>query len=397
MTLCRPKACVDEPGTEAGGAAACVDTMISFFPRSALVATVACAWALLSSPAFSEPVMPVLTRPALATPQASHSVLIDIARAGTRLVAVGERGIVIVSDDNGRSWRQSSVPVSVTLTAVQFVDAKNGWAVGHSGVVLRSQDGGATWTKQLDGVRAASLMVEDAKRALASNPGSSSEATLKTAQQFLSDGPDKPFLYVHFDDVLHGYVVGAYGLIFRTIDGGQSWESWMRYVDNPKGLNLYSMQSDGETLYLAGEQGYFARSEDGGKSFKHIPTPRDASYFAMQVIPGGGIVVAGLRGTVFESTDQGDAWQRTMFESSESFSALLRMKDGSLFFANQAGEFFVQSSINQSVKSLGVTQSHSVNAAVEAANGSFVTVGFRGVRIVDRNTIASATLQGAVK
>ena len=73
------------------------------------------------------------------------------------------------------------------------------------------------------------------------------------------------------------------------------------------------------------------------------------------------------------------------------------MKDGSLFFANQAGEFFVQSSINQPVKSLGVTQSHSVNAAVEAANGSLVTVGFRGVRVVDRNTIASATLQGAVK
>jgi photosystem II stability/assembly factor-like uncharacterized protein len=341
--------------------------------------------------------MPVLARPALATPLASHSVLIDITRAGTRLVAVGERGIIITSDDNGQSWRQSSVPVSVTLTAVQFVDSKNGWAVGHSGVVLRSQDGGASWTKQLDGVRAASLMVEDAKHAIASNPGSSAEATLKVAQEFLSDGPDKPFLYVHFDDVLHGYVVGAYGLIFRTTDGGQSWQSWMRYVDNPKGLNLYSMQSDGRALYLAGEQGYFARSDDSGKSFQRISTPRDASYFAMKVVPGGGVVVAGLRGTAFESVDQGNGWQRTTFKSSESFSALLRMKDGRLLFANQAGELFVQASLNQPVESLGVAPSHSVNAVVEAANGSLVTVGFQGVRIVDRTAIASRILQGAMK
>ncbi|SAL51802.1 glycosyl hydrolase BNR repeat-containing glycosyl hydrolase [Caballeronia udeis] len=393
----RQKAYVDEPGAEAGGAAACVDTMSSFLPRSALVVTLASVWTFLASPAFSEPVMPVLVRPALATPQASHSVLIDIARAGTRLVAVGERGIVITSDDNGQSWCQSSVPVSVTLTAVQFVDSKNGWAVGHSGVVLRSQDGGASWTKQLDGVRAASLIVEDAKHAIASNPGSSAQATLKAAQQFLSDGPDKPFLYVHFDDVLHGYVVGAYGLIFHTADGGESWQSWLRFVDNPKGLNLYSIQSDGNTLYLAGEQGYFARSGDGGKSFKHIPTPRDASYFAMQVMPGGGVVVAGLRGSAFESTDRGDAWQPTTFESSESFSALVRMRDGRLLFANEAGEFFVQPSLNHPVESLGVASSHSVNAAVEAANGSLVTVGFRGVRVVGRNTIASTIPQGAVK
>jgi photosystem II stability/assembly factor-like uncharacterized protein len=63
--------------------------------------------------------------------------LTGIARAGKRLVAVGERGIVVLSDDDGATWRQASVPVSVTLAAVQFPTPTQGWVVGHYGVVLR--------------------------------------------------------------------------------------------------------------------------------------------------------------------------------------------------------------------------------------------------------------------
>ncbi len=59
----------------------------------------------------------------------------------------GERGIVLLSDDAGVSWRQAKVPVSVSLTAVQFVDAEQGWAVGHLGVVLHTQDGGGNLAK----------------------------------------------------------------------------------------------------------------------------------------------------------------------------------------------------------------------------------------------------------
>ncbi|MEX5503709.1 YCF48-related protein, partial [Pseudomonas putida] len=103
----------------------------------------------------------VLAQPALRGPQALRAVLQDVARAGTRLVSVGERGVVLLSDDNGASWRQAkAVPVSVTLTAVQFVDARNGWTVGHAGVVLHSEDGGEHWTLQLDGKRAGALELQ---------------------------------------------------------------------------------------------------------------------------------------------------------------------------------------------------------------------------------------------
>ena len=147
---------------------------------------------------------------------ATRSVLVGVARAGSRLVAVGERGHVLVSDDNGRNWKQVASPVSVTLTAVHFADEKNGWAVGHSGIILSSNDGGQIWKKQLDGLQVNKLML-DAARA------SGNAAWLERSENFNKDGADKPFLAVHFSDPKHGLAVGAYGLAFATGDGGVKW------------------------------------------------------------------------------------------------------------------------------------------------------------------------------
>jgi photosystem II stability/assembly factor-like uncharacterized protein len=367
--------------------------MIIFFDR---IGAAIFSLALSGAIAQAAPVAPVLARPALQTGRASSSVLVDVGRAGKRLVAVGERGIVITSDDNGRSWRQSSVPVSVTLTAVRFVDARHGWAVGHSGVVLHSQDGGLTWTKQLDGEQVSSLLMADATQA-ASASRDDAEMALKIARQFTSDGPDKPFLNLYFSDDSHGYVVGAYGLIFRTTDGGRSWKPWLGHVENPKGLNLYSIQAEGQTLYLAGESGYFARSDDGGMSFKRVATPHTASYFAMQTLPQGGVVLAGLGGSVFASADHGVSWQQLQSGGSTSISAMLLLDDGRLVLANQAGELAVQKAGAQRPEPFATVASRSVNGIVQAEGGRLVTVGFRGVSVFDEATHSAAALQGETK
>src|SRR5512144_624546 len=92
----------------------------------------------------------VLDTPAAQSPLAARGLLNGLARAGQRIVAVGQRGHVLYSDDAGKTWKQATVPVSSDLVAVSFPDATHGWAVGHDGVILHTDDAGVTWTRQLD-------------------------------------------------------------------------------------------------------------------------------------------------------------------------------------------------------------------------------------------------------
>src|SRR5213593_949007 len=99
--------------------------------KSILTGLLWAAGCLLHAATQAAPVAEALDRPALPVAMAAKSMLLGAAQAGERLVAVGERGIVVLSEDAGRTWRQARVPVSVTLTAVRFVDAKQGFVVGH--------------------------------------------------------------------------------------------------------------------------------------------------------------------------------------------------------------------------------------------------------------------------
>ena len=103
---------------------------------------------------FSAPVFAIdlLELPAVHSNVASKTLLLDVAVRGEgSLVAVGAYGVIIVSEDNGQSWTQASVPASVALTGIHFPTPEKGWAVGHDGLILHSSDGGQSWQKQLDG------------------------------------------------------------------------------------------------------------------------------------------------------------------------------------------------------------------------------------------------------
>ena len=102
----------------------------------------------------------VLDLPARVSALAINSPLSGMARAGERVIAVGQRGHILFSDDSGKHWQQAVVPVSADLNAVSFPSATQGWAVGGDGVVLHSNDAGATWRKQLDGREIGALLVK---------------------------------------------------------------------------------------------------------------------------------------------------------------------------------------------------------------------------------------------
>lgn len=310
----------------------------------------ACGASLLTSPSLGRAAAPypALDRPALQARMPHRCVLLSIAKAGTRLVAVGEHGIVVLSDDDGIHWRQAaSVPTSVTLTAVNFVDARSGWAIGHGGVILRSDDGGERWVRQADG-------------------------------RTLASGADKPLLDLHFFDADRGFVIGAYNLCFETRDGGRSWMSAMDRLSNPKALHLYAIHADGDALHIVGEQGLMLRSLDGGRSFLRTPSPYAGSLFSLAVPKPQTLIAAGLRGNVFASQDRGASWASVAGAPPASIVATTIGADGALLFINQSGQLLVRRG-DGPLQVLNLPPLPPLADLLALADGTLVAVGFSGV------------------
>lgn len=329
-----------------------------------------------------------LDRPAQMSARADRSVLLAVGRADKRLVVVGESGIILLSDDNGATWRQVNAPTSVTLTNVHFVSGNVGWVVGHGAVILHTRDGGETWVRQLDGRQAAQLDVDAARARVAAGDPAGNKA-LADAERQLKDGPDKPLLDVYFSDEKNGLVVGAYGLIFATDDGGKTWHSLRERLDNPKGRHLYDIQAVGTKILVVGEQGALYRSIDGGGTFSEIKTPYVGTFFGALAASQGEIIIYGLRGNVFRSSDDGVSWQKVDLGLPVTLTAGDRLADGALVLVDETGRVLQSRDGGQSFKAVPVPQPSPFTGIIHAADGSLVLSGARGMtRLLPATTLA---------
>ena len=347
------------------------------------VAAVGCALTLPEE-TFAEPLARPAVRPAVLSPQALHGVMQSVAFAGARLVAVGERGIVLLSDDGGRKWRQAGTPVSVTLTCVQFVDARRGWAAGHAGVILHTDDGGEHWTRQLDGARAAELTLSEAKTRMQGSKDQPEAAStdaarlLASAERLVAEGADKPFFSIWFTNANRGTAVGAYGIAVHTEDGGKTWQSWTARLNNPRSLHLYGVRQQGDVAWIAGEQGFLMRTDDNGHQFSPAVVPYKGSLFTMDVAPNGTVVVGGLLGNLLRSTDGGATFAPLTSPGPLTISDILYSRDGALLVVDQSGQVFVSRDQGTSFTERMPRPPFPINGIAQQAD-TVIGAGFGGV------------------
>jgi len=244
---------------------------------------------VLAAPADLKP------SPALQRLHPETEAILDVTRAGSRLVAVGEHGVIILSDDQGASYRQAkSVPFSATLTAVSFVDEHHGWAVGQWGAILATEDGGETWALQR------------------------SDTTT-----------DQPLFSVALSTAQTGVAVGLWSLMLRTTDGGKSWtELSLPPAPGHKraDLNLtHVFTAPDGSLYVTAEQGILLRSQDQGVSWTYLQSGYRGTFWTGLVAHDGTLLAAGLRGSLYRSTDSGEHWQAVPTGTTASITSLIEV------------------------------------------------------------------------
>lgn len=298
--------------------------------------------------AAEAPAIPVKARPAEMAPLAASSLLLSVSNSGKHLIAVGDRGNIVASND-GVHWAQVEVPVRATLTGVEFVDENNGWAVGHDAVILRTADGGRTWK-------------------------------LQNFQPEL----EKPFLDVLFTDASHGMAIGAYGLFMTTSDGGASWAE----LDAPPireeelHLNAITRLGNGE-YFVVGETGMMGVSADGA-AWERLTAPYEGSLYG--AVPRGdkGALIFGLRGNVYTSDDvRAGNWTKVDVGTVASFFGGALLPSGDVAMVGLAGEIAILTKSGQvkntKVQAMaGVTGSGTLSGAIPW-KGGVLAVGELGV------------------
>lgn len=249
----------------------------------------------VAAPPPTPPAAPVKPQPAELATLASKSLLLGLVNTGKHLIALGERGNIIASND-GENWAQVEVPVQSTLTGLSFADAQRGWAVGHDATIIATTDKGHHWQ----------------------------------VQHFDAEG-DKALLNVLFTDAQHGYAIGTFGLFLVTEDGGATWAELDAAPIRGENLHFNALAKLGDgNLLLVGEAGMLGISVDG-KTWERLQSPYEGSFFG--VIPFGakGAIAYGLRGNVYRTDDpRTGAWTKVDLESTQSVFGASRLANGEI-------------------------------------------------------------------
>lgn len=307
---------------------------------------------LFATPVMAESAVSAPTS-ALVMPKAANSLLLAIAQAGNRLVAVGDRGHVLYSDDQGISWKQAMVPTRQMLTSVFFVDDKKGWVTGHDSLILATLDGGETWTEQFS----------DLER-------------------------EAPLLDIWFKNPQQGFAVGGYGALLETTDGGANWDDISDRLDNEDQRHLNGITEIKDSgLFAVGEMGSMFRSADWGQTWETVAGPYEGSLFGVSGTTESASVLAyGLRGHLFRSPDFGNSWQEIGLKGTNGALEFgladgVVLKDGSVVLVGHGGSVLKSTDKGHSFSVLNRADRLSLSGVSADDKGNLILVGQGGVHV----------------
>jgi len=282
---------------------------------------------------------------------APRALLLDAQMSGQLMVAVGERGHVLLSDD-GKIWSQVIVPTRNLLTALTGQDHLL-LAAGHNATILRSIDQGRSWQ-----------LVYDQSKLAADDSAQGS-----------------PLLDINCTaDAQRCFAAGAYGLLLESADGGQSW---VRLTVNQEDRNFYAVLVEDKIITLAGEAGALLRSTDGGLSWSELHSPYEGSFFGLLRTAQHSLIAYGLRGNIWRSVDDGASWTRIDSHADTGLMGGTVTIDGRIIIVGASGTVLISQDDGQSFTLARQANRKALSAVLPLADGSLIGFGEAGAAALE--------------
>lgn len=276
--------------------------------------------------------------------------------------AVGHDGLILASDDGGENWR-----------------------IQRDGLVIQHQT-------NLEIREAAHHRVEELQQRLATADEPSKEqleVDLDDARSELDDADltlkepvfTSPLMDVWFQDANLGWAVGAFATLVVTRDGGQHWVNSDRVLDNPDQFHLNTVTGDGKgRVFVAGEGGVMFRSLDSGQSWESLEPFYDGSWFgAVYDAQHDALLVFGLRGHLYRSTDFGSTWEPVAADNSNTLAGGNASAAGGIVLAGGDGTVLLSADGGQTFRKHSL-QDHLTLSSGLGRNGNLILVGQGGVK-----------------
>jgi photosystem II stability/assembly factor-like uncharacterized protein len=255
----------------------------------------------------------------------------DVKSLGNNsFLLLGYRSALARSDDGGQTWKKLAAPTRRNLTRLAFADGKLGWGVGHEGIIYKTENAGESWTEQKSGTKNAlfDVSVTSPQSAWAIGDVSSVLHTTDGGNTWSVQKLEIPMIGVRedmtlaiSDPIFYGvscaddntcFVVGEFGQIRMTTDGGKTWGAGHGSLLGAKAIyrDVMSMPTflcvrarDAHHAVAVGTYGAIASTIDGVTwSWNQVPV--NAPLYDVRSLPDGDYLVVGASGTVLRGNPE---------------------------------------------------------------------------------------------
>jgi photosystem II stability/assembly factor-like uncharacterized protein len=266
-------------------------------------------------------------------------------------VAVGKFGLILLSKDGGKSWQRRPSDTANALSAISFADNEHGFVGGSGGMLLATNDGGNSWRSQISGTKDQLLGVYAvtpteifAVGAFGTLLSTSNAGQSWTKHELNWDvligrivketGYVEPNLNaVYFTSPNVGWIVGEFGLVLNTNDGGKSWNSQRYGSDLPQ---LYAVKFlDDHHGWAMGQAGSLIQTTDGGKHWSSVEIATKRDLYNTSLDGQRGIIVGD--GVALASSDGGSSWRPMSLKNEGQWLSGVMLKSSEAIAVGQGG------------------------------------------------------------